>query len=141
MPMKKKDIDALLAQPHIAVLAVTAPDGAPHAVPTWYEYKAGKVTFHTDTSAFKYKCLQHDSRITLVVDTKKAPYKCAILKGRATIEIKKNDDVRGLRMAIAYLGPKAGPAYHATVKGMEVAVVTLKPERIISWDYGQEMPS
>ena len=32
--MKKKEIDALLAQPHIAVLAVTAPDGAPHAVPT-----------------------------------------------------------------------------------------------------------
>jgi PPOX class probable F420-dependent enzyme len=141
MPMKKKEIDALLVQPHIAVLAVTAPDGAPHAVPTWYEYKAGKVTFHTDTSAFKYKCLQHDPRITLVVDTKKVPYKCAILKGRATIEIKPNDDVRGLRMAIAYLGQKAGRAYHDTVKGQEVAVVTLKPERIISWDYGKEMPS
>ena len=140
MPMKKKEIDALLAQPHIAVVACTAPDGAPHAVPTWYEYKGGKVSFHTDTTAFKYKCLQHEPRIAFVVDTKKAPYKCVILKGRATIEIKKNDDVRGLRMSIAYLGPKAGRAYHDTVKGAEVAVVTLKPERIISWDYGREMP-
>jgi PPOX class probable F420-dependent enzyme len=140
MPMKKKEIDQLLAQPHIAVVAVTAPDGAPHAVPTWYEYKSGKVTFHTETTAFKYKCLEHDPRVTLVVDTKKAPYKCVILKGRATIEIKRNDDVRGLRMSIAYLGPKNGTAYHNTVKGQEVAVVTLKPERIISWDYGKEMP-
>ena len=140
MPMKKKDIDALLAQPHIAVVAVTAPDGAPHAVPTWYEYKGGKVTFHTEQSAFKYKCLMHDPRVTFVVDTKKPPYKCVILKGKATIEIKKNDDVRGLRMAIAYLGQKNGQAYHNTVKGYEVAVVTLKPERVISWDYSRESP-
>ena len=140
MPMKKKEIDALLAQPHIAVVAVTAPDGAPHAVPTWYEYKGGKVTFHTDQTAFKYKCLEHDPRITFVVDTKKAPYKCVILKGTATIEIKKHDDARGLRMSIAYLGQKNGLAYHKTVEGQEVAVVTLKPERIISWDYSGQLP-
>ncbi len=140
MPMKKKDIDALLAQPHIAVVAVTAPDGAPHAVPTWYEYKGGKVTFHTDQSAFKYKCLMHDPRVTFVVDTKKAPYKCVILKGKATIEIKK-DEVRGLRMAIAYLGKKSGTAYYnSMMKGYEVAVVTLKPDRIIAWDYSNELP-
>jgi PPOX class probable F420-dependent enzyme len=141
MPMKKKEIDALLAQPHIAVLAVTAPDGAPHAVPTWYEYKAGKVTFQTEPSAFKCKCLQHDSRITFVVDTKKPPYKCVILKGRVTIEIKKNDDARNLRMSLAYLGQKNGMAYHKSVKGHETAVITFKPERVISWDYGKEMPS
>jgi PPOX class probable F420-dependent enzyme len=140
MPMKKKEIDQLLAQPNIAVVAVTAADGAPHAVPTWYEYKGGKVAFHTDTTAFKYKCLRHDARIAFVVDTKKAPYKCVILKGKATIEIKKNDDARGLRMATAYLGQKNGQAYHNTVKGHEVAVVTLKPERIISWDYSRESP-
>jgi PPOX class probable F420-dependent enzyme len=135
MAMKKREIDALLSQPHIAVVAVTAPDGAPHAVPTWFEYKGGKVTFHTDRTAFKYKCLEHDPRITLVVDTKKAPYKCVVLKGTASIEIKKNDDARGLRMSIAYLGQKNGTRYHNTMKGQEVAVVTLKPSRIISWDY------
>jgi nitroimidazol reductase NimA-like FMN-containing flavoprotein (pyridoxamine 5'-phosphate oxidase superfamily) len=122
------------------VVAVPAPDGAPHAVPTWYEYKGGKVTFHTDQTAFKYKCLEHDPRITFVVDTKKAPYKCVILKGTATIEIKKHDDVRGLRMSIAYLGHKNGMAYHKTVEGQAVAVVTLKPERIISWDYSGQLP-
>jgi uncharacterized protein len=116
---------------------VTAPDGAPHAVPTWYEYRGGKVVFHTDATAFKYKCLQHDPRITFVVDTKKPPYKCVILKGKATLEIKKNDDARGLRMSTAYLGARRGQAYHDTVKGHEVAVVTLKPERTISWDYSE----
>ena len=141
MAMKKREIDELLSQPHIAVVAVTASDGAPHAVPTWYEYKAGKVTFHTDQTAFKYKCFQHDPRIALVIDTKRPPYKCVVLKGTATIEIKKNDNVRGLRMSIAYLGQKNGTRYYNTMmKDQEVAVVTLKPSRIISWDYSNLLP-
>jgi nitroimidazol reductase NimA-like FMN-containing flavoprotein (pyridoxamine 5'-phosphate oxidase superfamily) len=38
MPMTKNEIDALLTKPNVAVLAVTGPNGAPHAVPTWYDY-------------------------------------------------------------------------------------------------------
>lgn len=121
------------------MVAVTAPDGAPHAVPTWYEYRRGEIVFHTDPRAYKYKCLAHDPRVALVVDIKKAPYKCAILKGRATIEIKK-DDARLLRMAIAYLGKKNGTAYANSMKGAEVAVVTFKPEHVVSWDYAKESP-
>jgi PPOX class probable F420-dependent enzyme len=139
MPMSKREIDKLLSEPNIAVVAVTAPDGAPHAVPTWYEYKRGVVVFHTDQSAYKYKCLERDPRVTFVVDTRKAPYKCAILKGRVSIEIK-NDDARLTRMAIAYLGKKNGTAYANSMKGSEVAVVSLKPERVISWDYAKESP-
>src|SRR5690349_16977411 len=119
MPMSKREIDKLLAEPNIAVVAVTAPDGAPHAVPTWYEYKSGVVIFHTDKSAYKYKCIEHDPRVTFVVDTRAAPYKCVILKGRATVEMK-NDDARLLRMAIAYLGKKNGTAYANSMKGSQV---------------------
>ena len=86
MPMPKNKIDELLAQPNIAVLAVTAPDGAPHAVPTWYEYDQGEVVFQTARTAFKYRCLARDPRITLCIDTKVAPYKAVILKGRVTME-------------------------------------------------------
>ncbi len=34
MSMNKRGIESLLSEPNIAVVAVTAPDGAPHAVPT-----------------------------------------------------------------------------------------------------------
>ena len=101
MPMKKKDIEKLLKKPNVAVVAVTAPDGAPHAVPTWYEYVDGQIVFHTGPESFKYKCLVRDPRVTLVVDTKKPPYKTVVLKGRATLE-EKVDDKRTERMAIAY---------------------------------------
>jgi PPOX class probable F420-dependent enzyme len=139
MPMKKKDIDKMLNKPYIAVVAVTAPDGAPHAVPTWYEYDKGQIIFHTGAEAFKYKCLVRDPRVTLVVDTKKPPYKSVVLKGRVTME-EKTDDKRLERMSHAYLGKKMGKAYAKGLKGQKVVVVTLKPERTISWDYGAERP-
>jgi PPOX class probable F420-dependent enzyme len=139
MPMKKRDIEKLLKEPNIAVVSVTAPDGAPHAVPTWYEYRAGEVVFHTAPSAFKYKCLVSDPRVTLVIDTRKAPYKCVILKGRVTMKQGK-DDARLRRMAVAYLGKRNGEAYAKGLRGESVAIVRFKPSRVISWDYAQESP-
>jgi PPOX class probable F420-dependent enzyme len=137
--MKKSAIEKFLKEPNIAVVAVTAPDAAPHAVPTWYEYRGGEVVFHTAPSAFKYKCLAADPRVTLVVDTRKAPYKCVILKGSVTMTQAK-DDARLRRMAIAYLGKRNGEAYAKSLKGETVAIVRFKPSRVVSWDYAQESP-
>jgi hypothetical protein len=137
--MTKRAIDALLRQPHIAVVAVTAPDGSPHAVPTWYEYRGGEVVFQTGANAFKYKCLQRDPRVTLVVDTKRPPYKCVILKGRVTMT-HQTDDARVRRMAIAYLGKRSGEAYARSLKGDIVVVARFKPAHIISWDYAKDLP-
>jgi len=139
MPMTKQKIDKLLAQPNIAVVAVTAPDGAPHAVPTWYEYRAGEIVFHTAANSFKYRCLKRDPRITLCVDTRVAPYKAVILKGRVTME-ERADSARTLRMAVAYLGEKLGRAYAKSLGGGKVVVVRFRPERVVSWDYAEEAP-
>ena len=139
MPMSKREIEQFLKQPNVAVIAATAPDGASHAVPTWYEYRNGEVVFHTGPEAFKYRCMRHDPRITLVVDTRKPPYKCVVLKGR--VEMTEGiDDARVRRMSIAYLGKKNGMAYANSMKGDRMVIVRLKPERTISWDYAKERP-
>jgi PPOX class probable F420-dependent enzyme len=135
--MNKREVAQLLVQPNIAVVAVTAPDGSPHAVPTWYEYRKGEVAFITDSTAFKYKCLVNDPRITFCVDTRKPPYKAVILKGRATME-EKRVPAMVERMAIAYMGQKAGRAYVSAFKNDPVVVVRFKPERVISWDYAKD---
>jgi len=137
MPMTKRAIVQLLAQPNIAVVAVTALDGAPHAVPTWYEYRRGEVSFITDASAFKYKCLVHDPRVTLCVDVRKPPYKAVILKGRVAME-EKVADAMVERMAVAYMGKRAGREYASQFKGEPVVVARFKPERTISWDYSKD---
>jgi len=42
--------------------------------------------------------------------------------------------------SIAYLGKKNGTSYTNSMKGAEVAVVTFKPEHLVSWDYAKESP-
>jgi PPOX class probable F420-dependent enzyme len=138
MPMKKRAIDELLKQPNVAVIAVTTPDGAPHAVPTWYEYRKGEVSIITDVNTFKCKCLMRDPRVALVVDIRKPPYKAVVLKGSVTMEETVADDLLE-RMAIAYLGRKAGLKYAAQFKGETVVVMRFKPSRVRSWDYEKEM--
>jgi len=132
--MTKEAIDELLRGANVAVVAVTGPDGAPHAVPTWYEYRNGEIVFATDQTAFKYKCLAKDSRVTFVVDTKTPPYKAVVLKGRATMEERVDDD-RLRRMSIHYLGEKNGRRYAEQNRGPGTVWVHLKPSRVISWDY------
>ena len=107
-------------------------------MPTWFEYRRGEAFFVTDATAFKYKCLQHDPRVTLCIDMRKPPnYKAVILKGRATMEEKVADAMLE-RMAIAYLGKRAGREYAAQFKAQPVVIVRFKPEHVISWDYAKE---
>lgn len=138
MPMTRREIAQFLSEPNVAVVAVTAPDGSPHAVPTWFEYRRGEAFFVTEASAFKFKCLQHDPRVTLCVDARKPPnYKAVILKGRASMEEKIADDMLE-RMSIAYMGKRAGRQYAEQFKNQPVVVVRFKPQRIISWDYSKD---
>jgi hypothetical protein len=42
------------------------------------------------------------------------------------------------RMAIAYMGQKAGRTYVSGFKNDPVVVVRFKPDRVISWDYSKD---
>jgi hypothetical protein len=42
------------------------------------------------------------------------------------------------RMAVAYMGKRAGLEYAAQFKNQPVVVVRFKPERVISWDYSKD---
>ena len=59
------------------------------------------------------------------------------LEGKAAIEFKKADAWLR-RLSVAYYGQREGLKYADSLKGMEFAFVTLKPDRIISWDYAKD---
>src|SRR5215831_20813365 len=123
MPMTKREIAQFLTEPNVAVVAVTAPDGSPHAVPTWFEYRRGEAFLVTEASAFKYKCLERDPRITLCIDARKPPnYKAVILKGRAIMEERVADDLLE-RMSVAYMGKRAGREYAEQFRNQSLVVV------------------
>jgi len=70
------------------------------------------------------------------VDTKTAPYKAVIVYGQASLEVG-TDDERSRRMAVAYLGEALGNRYADSFGGERLVIIRVRPERILSWDYGR----
>ena len=136
MPLSKDEVEAFLRRANVAVMATVGPDGQPHAVPTWYEYDDGQMVLHAGLRSRKYRNLRHNDRVSICVDTKTAPDQAVIVYGRASLEVG-TDDERSRRMAVAYLGEAVGSRYADTVRGERVVIVRVRPERIVSWDYGR----
>ena len=136
MPLTQEEIDEFLRGPNVAVVATVDPDGQPHIVPTWYLYEDGEIVLHTGLNSRKYRNLRQNARLTVCVDTKTAPYKAVVIYGRAKMEIR-TDEEGTRRMAVAYLGEKLGNRYADSLRGQRLVVVRVKPDRVISWDYGR----
>ena len=135
MPLSQSELDSFLSEPHIAGVATSGPKGKPHAMPVWYAWREGKVLFHTGAESKKVRNLESNDRISVVVDTKDAPYKVAVIEGRA--RVLPGDSTLALEIAIHYPGEKAGARY-ASQSTDPGALVEVTPTRIISWDYARE---
>ncbi len=135
MPLTPREVDAFLSEPHIAVVATSGPAGKPHAMPIWYAWRDGKLLFHTGPDSKKLRNLRGNPRISVVVDTKVAPYKVVVIEGRATIAA--GDPALAVEIAVHYLGEKLGRRY-VEQSGGPGSLVTVTPGKIISWDYARE---
>ena len=135
MPLSQSELDTFLSEPHIAVVASSGPTGKPHAMPIWYAWRDGRVLFHTGKDSKKMRNLRKNPRVTVVIDTKTAPYKVAVIEGTAR-ELP-GDKELGRTVAIHYLGERQGAAY-AERSGEPGALVEVTPTKIISWDYARE---
>jgi len=140
MPLSKEEIEAFLKGPNVAVVATVTPNGSPHAVPTWYDYEGGEIVLHMGPSSRRYGNMKRNNRVTVCVDTRKAPYKAVVIEGHARMEESTYEGANGERMrrtAIRYLGEAAGNLYADSIKGQPVVIARVTPDRVTSWDYGR----
>jgi len=138
MPLTPEELNEFLGHPHIAVVATASPAGVPHAMPIWYLWRDGKVLFHTGDSSKKMRNLKKNHHISVVIDSKSAPYKAAVIEGTASSS--KGDSALAREIAIHYLGEKQGERY-ADASSDPGTLVTVTPTKVISWDYARESSS
>ena len=136
MPLTPDELDAFLAQPHIAIVATASPAAVPHAMPIWYSWRDGKLLFHTGEGSKKMRNLRQNNRISVVVDSKTAPYKVVVIEGTTTAS--PGDPALAREIAIHYLGPQRGEQYAAANAGAPGTLVAVTPTKVISWDYARE---
>jgi len=104
-------------------------------MPIWYAWREGKVVFHTGAESKKMRNLRKNDRVSVVVDSKQAPYKVVVVEGKA-IETP-GDKALAREIAIHYLGEKQGEWY-ASQSTEPGTLVTVVPTKIVSWDYARE---
>jgi PPOX class probable F420-dependent enzyme len=137
MPLSESERESFLKEARVAVLATVGVDGTPHAVPVWYEYAGGKFYVISGSGAAKVRHIRQGSRASLCVDDRTAPYKAVVVWGKAAIS---EEGVREMayRIAQRYLGPQEGAKEAETWLAAPCVIIELTPERLTSWDYGQE---
>jgi PPOX class probable F420-dependent enzyme len=137
-PMVDADLAAFLQEPHVARLSTINPDGTPHTMPIWYEWRDGAIWVSTQTIQRKVKNMQRDPRVTVLIDRDEFPYKGVMIYGEAAIEA---EDAVNRRVSIfeRYFGDhERAVAYaQALAKKWQPVMVRITPTRIISFDYTQ----
>lgn len=90
-----------------AVAAVTRSDGRPHATPIWIYPDGDEIVFTTFHTSAKKKALDHNPRMTLVVQDDAPPYRYVIIEGRVTGFDDNLDTLRHWAEALGgrYIGP------------------------------------
>ncbi|MEL6310153.1 MAG: PPOX class F420-dependent oxidoreductase [Chloroflexota bacterium] len=135
--MTDSELDNFLNQPGIvARLSTINPDGTPHTMPIWYEWRNGEIVVSTQVIQRKVKNMQRDPRVTILIDTCEFPYKGAMIYGEATLE---HEGAMHKRISIfeRYFGTRerAEEYAQALADKWEPVLVRIKPTKIISFDY------
>ncbi|MDP6565980.1 MAG: pyridoxamine 5'-phosphate oxidase family protein [Alphaproteobacteria bacterium] len=140
--MTKAEREAFLAEPRVAILALSDKGRGPLAVPIWYIYEpGGELWFLTAKASPKGRLLKPEKRISLCVQTETRPYKYVSVEGPITRIGTATTDDHLLPMAQRYRGEADGRSYaeslrEALASGSRM-LVHMAPERWLTLDYAK----
>ncbi len=103
------EIDAFLAEPLIARVATTRPDGRPHVVPVWFYWDGTSVYMETPPTFVKAKNLTANPNIAISIDITEGGlrFKAVILEGKAEILTERSYVLDMVKCIYTkYLGPE-----------------------------------
>jgi PPOX class probable F420-dependent enzyme len=130
--MSPDAINALLAQPLDAVLAVSRPSDGPQLTVLWFHWDGEAFYMSTTRDRSKYPNIMRDPQISLLVNDQAAHHYIAAY-GRA--ELIEDDYERIARLAthiVAKYMPSAPAPTAESQRADHRVIVVLRPEKIVS---------
>jgi PPOX class probable F420-dependent enzyme len=120
----------------LAHLATASKKGKPHVNPIWYAYQDGMFYFTTRLGRVKGRHIKSNPSVALSIATDGRPYVAVCAFGNAQV-LKENRDDWLKRISFRY-GEEEGKEWLAeAVKQPDRVVMVVKPDRVLSWDYGR----
>jgi PPOX class probable F420-dependent enzyme len=130
------DLDGLLDDPRIAVLATIRPDGSVLLSPVWHEWRDGGFHVWTGADDVKTRHLRRDPRTSILVAESELPLRGIEVRGTGTI-LEEGAFDTAVRIAARYLGPEKGAAYVGSASGDHVTI-RVEPGELRAWDFRDE---
>jgi PPOX class probable F420-dependent enzyme len=129
--MQPEELDAMLAKPLDAILAVSRPLGGPQLTPMWFHWDGEAFYFSTTRSRAKYPNLRRHPQVSVIVDEQAAHCYVAAY-GHA--EIVEGDRERIVELTRPIMRKYMADQGEQMVEGMEAdrVVVIVRPERIVT---------
>ncbi|MFI1105762.1 pyridoxamine 5'-phosphate oxidase family protein, partial [Streptomyces melanogenes] len=144
-PMTREERVAFLAEPHVAVLSVTAEaQRAPLTLPIWYEYQPGQlVKVITAPGLRKTRLIKEAGRFALCAQRAEVDdYRYVSVEGSVT-EIRPTSRQERFDMAARYMGPDRATGYiNATEDtAADNIAIYMRPERWNTFDFRVNLDS
>lgn len=136
MPLSKAELEAFLEEPRLAHLATTSREGKLRVSPIWYVYQDGLFYFTTRLGRVKGHHIQSSPSVALSIATDRRPYRAVCAFGKARI-VEENRDKWLERISFRYGREEGNSWLTSAVKQPDRVVIVLKPDRVLSWDYGR----
>lgn len=112
--MPPQELEEFLRGPWTARLACVRPDGSPHVVPIWYEWREGAFLIAAWPGSAWAHFVHRNPAVALTIDEPWPPLRRVLVRGRAHPPTPGalREGVEGLRRRLSarYLGPGDGPA-------------------------------
>jgi len=141
--MSETEIATFLAEPRVARLATTEPDGSVHLTPVWFQFGDGRFAMTLGQRRRHLRNLRRDPRATLLIDVDERPERLdgAVVRAvmcRGTVElcddparvdaVSRQIDRRYLSVSQEAQAPASPELY---------VLVTLVPDKLLTWDFGE----
>ena len=135
--MTDQEIDTLLHEPQMAVLATADANGRPDGTPEWFDWDGERVRVLVHRTSRKARNIRANPQVSLTVDTRQPPYRGVVLRGRAMLA--GPDPELRRRLAARYLGEQTGARYIESTRMLDTedALVTIDVTGRYSWDYSK----
>ena len=129
--LTREEIDAFLDERHTLVLATLGRDGWPQMTTVWYRWDGEAFWISTNRDRAKYRNLQRDLRVTVLVDAPPRETSVAAY-GRAEI-VAEGDDADEGALAIVGRYVDDSRTYLEERSGEPRVLIRIRPERMVSW--------
>ena len=135
--LTREEIEFFLKEVRTARFCSHNEDGTIHAAPVWFKYESGEIVILTPENSRKARNVKRNKEVSIIIDVEKPP-RGVLIYGKAELDTEFDLKSTAIWLCEKYMSNgKAKDKWRSAVPpATNWLKITVKPERMASFDYG-----